>query len=235
MKPPGRHSGRWRDSGGGGLASTATVLLHALLVFAAVSAGPARGRLPPPVYQVELVAAPLPEPGAKKAPDVLERPAAEPAPVPKVEPRRSSMANTPPPPAPKPDLKREPAPRTTAPEAPAPGVKPSTGTDVATVKTSGVEFPYPEYLRNLVAQVYRRWRPPTDNQTLQAEVIFLVHRDGNVTDLQFVQRSGNFAFDLEAQGAVEAAGNSRAFGRLPDGYEADVLPVSFFFNPATVR
>ena len=117
-------------------------------------------------------------------------------------------------------MKREPAPRTTPPEAPAPGVQPSTGTDPATVKTSGVEFPYPEYLRNLVGQVYRRWQRPVDNVSLQAEVLFLVHRDGSITDLQFVRRSGSFAFDLEAQGALESAGNAHSFGRLPDGYEA---------------
>jgi hypothetical protein len=46
-----------------------------------------------------------------------------------------------------------------------------------------------------------------------------------------VTRSGSFAFDLDAQGAVEAAGNARAFGPLPDGWEADVLPVSFYFKP----
>ena len=52
-------------------------------------------------------------------------------------------------------------------------------------------------------------------------------------DIRFVTRSGSFAFDLGAQGAIEAAGNSLAFGQLPDGWEADVLPVSFYFKPAT--
>ena len=53
--------------------------------------------------------------------------------------------------------------------------------------------------------------------------------------IQFVQRSGNFGFDLEAQGAVESAANAGAFGRLPEGFEADLLPVSFFFNPESMR
>jgi outer membrane biosynthesis protein TonB len=66
-------------------------------------------------------------------------------------------------------------------------------------------------------------------------VLFLVHRDGSVSGLQFVRRSGNFAFDLEAQGAIEAAANANAFGPLPEGYPADVLPVSFFFDPETMR
>ena len=82
---------------------------------------------------------------------------------------------------------------------------------------------------------YRRWQRPTENVSLKAEVLFFVHRDGTVTDIQFVKRSGNFAFDLEAQGAIEAAANNGAFGRLPEGFEADLLPVSFFFNPESIR
>ncbi len=231
-----RRSARRRGEGGGGLASAATVMLHGVVVFALVFSRAGPPRFSPPVYRVDLVAAPEPDATARKAPEVLQRPAAAPAAVPKkLPPARTSIAKKPPPPTARPDVKREPAPRTTATEAPAPGVTPSTGTDVATVKTSGVEFAYPEYLRNVVAQVYRRWQRPTENVSLQAEVLFLVHRDGSVTDLQFIRRSGNFAFDLEAQGAVEATANAGAFGALPAGYEADVLPVSFFFNPEKVR
>ena len=62
-----------------------------------------------------------------------------------------------------------------------------------------------------------------------------MHRDGSVTGLQFIHRSGSFVFDLEAQGAVEAAARANAFGALPDGYGADALPVSFFFSPGSVR
>ena len=36
---------------------------------------------------------------------------------------------------------------------------------------------------------------------LVAEVFFFIHRDGSVTGLQFIRRSGSFSFDLEAQGA----------------------------------
>jgi outer membrane biosynthesis protein TonB len=103
------------------------------------------------------------------------------------------------------------------------------------VKTSGVEFPYPQYLRNIVAQVYRRWQRPSGQASLRAEVLFFIHRDGSITSFQFVKRSGNFGFDLEAQGAIEAAANAAAFGPLPEGYVADVLPVTFFFDPSTVR
>ena len=48
-------------------------------------------------------------------------------------------------------------------------------------------------------------------------------------------KSFSAGFDLEAQGAIEAAANANAFGPLPEGYPADVLPVSFFFDPAKTR
>ncbi len=212
-----------------------TLAVHVLAV--AVMGGSAGSRrAAPPVYSVQLVAAPRPEPSARRAPEALQRPADRAVPVSQPPPRRrTSVAETPPPPVRTPDLSREPAPRTTPAEEPAPNEEPSTGTDVATVKTTGVDFPYPEYLRNLVAQVYRRWHRPESGVPLRAEVFFLVHRDGSVSSLQFLKRSGNFSFDLEAQGALEAAGNGGAFGELPDGYESDVLPVNFFFNPGPPR
>ena len=82
-------------------------------------------------------------------------------------------------------------------------------------------------------QVYQRWDRDGAREGAFAEVSFMILRDGSVQDIHFVTRSGSFAFDLGAQGAVEAAGNSRAFGPLPDGWEADVLPVSFYFKPAS--
>jgi outer membrane biosynthesis protein TonB len=217
-----------------------TALIH-LSVLAAIVIGV---KAPPPmapVYAVELVAAPLPSPNRRPAPEAVTRPAEQPdagPPAPKttkVSPVPSPKA----PPKPKPTApkstptpdKKEPAPRTETKVAPAPGETPSTGTDAVNIKTPGLQFAYPEYLRNIVAQVYRRWDRPGGNQSLRAEVSFFILRDGSVRDIQFVTPSGNFSFDLSAQGAIEAAGNARAFGPLPDGYEADVLPVSFFFTP----
>ena len=131
-------------------------------------------------------------------------------------------------------MQREPAPRTNPQEDVNPA-NPSTGRDEQSLEIAGVDFPYPGYLRNIVAQVYRRWSRPTGNESLRAEVLFFIRRDGSIADFQFVRRSGNLAFDLRAQGAVEAAGNAMAFGPLPDGYPDDVLPVSFFFDPNTLR
>ena len=184
----------------------------------------------PRVYAVELTAAP--EPQVRRAPEAVERPAEQPRPAPPkptAKPRDTKAPS--PPPTSQPDVQHEAAPRTSAPQAPLPGETPSTGADVVTVKTPGLEFPYPDYLRNIVSQVYRRWDRPTGNVALRAEVSFLIMKDGTVRDIRFVTSSGNFSFDLGAQGAVEAAGNASAFGSLPDGYAADVLPVSFFFTP----
>src|SRR2546427_5685738 len=60
-------------------------------------------------------------------------------------------------------------------------------------------FPYTTLFRsqNIVGQVLRRWPRPLQSTPLEAEVSFLVHRDGSVSDLQFIKRSGNFTFDLE--------------------------------------
>jgi outer membrane biosynthesis protein TonB len=210
-----------------------TVLVHvtaATFLFTQVHSSKAM----PPSYAVELIAAPAPTPNQRLAREAVPTPPVEkPAPV-KPQPPKPSKA--PPVPVPKPqprDSNREPRPRTAAPVTPVPGETPSTGTDVATIKTPGLEFPFPEYLRNIVTQVYRNWDRESARENSYAEISFLILRDGSVRDIRFVARSGSFAFDLSAQGAIEASGNSSAFGPLPDGWDADVLPVSFYFKPTT--
>ena len=210
-----------------------TVLVHAAAAaFAftqvkAVKAGP-------PSYAVELVAAPAAAPKQRLAREAVPTPPPEEKPAPVKPPPKPKPTKAPAPPEPKApptEAKHEPPPKTAAPVAPAPGEAPSTGTDVATIKTPGLQFPFPEYLRNIVTQVYRNWDRESARQNSFAEISFLILRDGSVRDIRFVTRSGSFSFDLGAQGAIEAAGNSRSFGELPDGWDADVLPVSFYFKP----
>jgi len=204
--------------------------IWANLLGAANAAGETR-KPAPPVYKVHLVAAPEPAEEPKKAPEAVERPAEEkPAPAPpKQPPPKSTVSKAAPPKAPD-NVPREAAPRTTPKAAPLPGETPSTGNDVATVSTEGVAFPFPEYLQNIVAQVLKRWQRPLQSTPLEAEVSFFIHRDGSVSGLQFIKHSGNFTFDLEAQGAIEEAGRFGAFGELPDGWPADVLFVRFYFS-----
>jgi periplasmic protein TonB len=232
--PPGRAAGL-----------VGTVAVHALVAsFLITTVKPSKAS--PPSYAVELVAAPAPTtkrlarealptpPPEEKPPPTPPKtapaPVEKPAPVTPKPPKPKPPAPTPTPPAPA-EPNREPSPKTAAPAEPAPGETPSTGTDVASIKTPGLAFPYPEYLRNIVTQVYQRWDRTSAKQSSYAEISFLILRDGSVRDIRFVTRSGSFAFDLDAQGAIEAAGNTRAFGPLPDGWETDVLPVSFYFKP----
>ncbi|HKH83819.1 MAG TPA: TonB C-terminal domain-containing protein [Gemmatimonadales bacterium] len=235
QSPPGRLAGL-----------VGTIVVHAAgVLFLITAVKPTRAS--PPSYAVDLVAAPAPTTKQRLAREALPTPPPEekPAPTPPkpappkdkpapVAPKPPKPAKTAPAPAPKPptESEREPAPQTAAPVAPAPGETPSTGSDVATIKTPGLAFPYPEYLRNIVTQVYQRWDRASAKQSNFAEISFLILRDGSVRDIRFVTRSGSFAFDIDAQGAIEAAGNARAFGELPDGWEADVLPVSFYFKPS---
>jgi len=253
-----RHRSAAERLGVPGVAGSAA--LHALVVATFLFAGGLRPRpRQPPVYRVNLVGALGTEAAARPAapaPATPARPAPTP-PAPRAAPARPApRSNAPAVPIRPSPARPAPAPATAAPAPAAAAPSPSTaqrpaapqpagpsgnpngspgGTDAATIRTEGVEFPFPGYLHNLVAQVFRRWSAPASNTRLAAEVFFLVHRDGSVSGLQFIRRSGSFSFDLEAQGAIEAAARAAAFGALPAGYGPDVLPVSFYFNPGSAR
>jgi protein TonB len=195
----------------------------------------------PPIYKVNIVAAPpgpraigtvQPEPAVPKpktSPVTPPTPAKtkEPAvPIAKVTPRKASTRSTP--------IEK---PAEASPELPAPkaggGPIGGKGTDVATVQTEGIEFPFPGYLNNIVRQIALRFNPADASSGRRAEVRFVIRRDGSVIGIAFVTRSGSYAFDLEAQGAVEAA--SPQFGPLPEGFQDDALPVVFSFDPRVIR
>jgi protein TonB len=205
----------------------------------------------PPMYRVEIVAAPPGERAigevksgqAKATPSVTQSSAAQSspreAPLPKAKPAQKTPARATPSVAKAakagaPDAKAVPKPKTEAPKAGG-GPVGGKGTDVATVRSDGIEFPFPGYLNNIVRQIALNFKPRNADARLKAEVRFLIHRDGSVSDLTFIRRSGNFSFDLEAQGAVEAAASSRAFGPLPNGFTDDVLPVVFSFDPEFLK
>ena len=233
--------------GGSAAGVVGTLAVHgAAVAFVFVAARPPKPM--PPVYAVELVAAPAPvnapaapvatappaptpEPAVSRTPAKPTHAPAVKAPAPKPEPVRTPPKAVTPPPVPGAQTART---TKTAAVAPAPGETPNNGTDPVTVKTPGLAFAYPEYLRNIVAQIYRRWDRPRGG-TLRAEVFFLILRDGSVRDIRFLTPSGDFTFDLNAQGAIEDAANNHAFGPLPDGYPQDVLPVSFYFEPGRSR
>ena len=221
-----------------------SVVLHASLIAAAIFVRPDKPRVLPPVYKVNLIAAPA---GPRAIGEVTPTPT-PPTPKPEAVPPKRAETNPRDMPAP---TKPKPAPR--KPAAPAtptlekkstPKNAPTTkagggpvggaGTDVVNAKTEGVEFPYPQYLNNIVRQIALRFKPRNPG-ALRAEVFFIVRRDGSVGEFRFLSKSGVYAFDLEAQGAIESAGSAKAFGGLPDGYVNDFLPVIFTFDPSLFR
>lgn len=221
--------GRGRPPAPVGMAVTGTLVVHGVVGALLFGTPSGRARLPP-TYRVRLIAAPAADLEARKAPEAFERPAEEkPAPIPAPKRPQSTVSRATPP-ANRDQTQREAAPRTTPTTQPLPGETPSTGNDPLTVSTEGVAFPFPEYTNNIIVQIARRWQRPFGTTALQAEIGFLIHRDGSISDMQFIRRSGNFAFDLEAQGAVEEAGRSRVFGALPDGWPSEVLFIRFYFS-----
>ena len=182
------------------------------------------------VYRVELVSPPPqvqgePEPVAPTQP-VVEQPA-PPEPEPEIqqtEPQREVQTQS--------AVKHE-IPREVEEPKPAQGNKPEpveVGGENANVRIEGQEFPYPEYLENIVLQLprYLRWGGAGN---LRATVIFYIGSDGSVGGLRLDGGSGNFNFDLEAMSAVEQAGRRGAFGPLPDGFQGDRLWLRFTFLP----
>jgi len=241
-----------RRSSGGALGAGSfgfSVALHLMILTTLFIVRPQGPRITAPVYRVDLVAAP---PGPRAIGEVRTQPVepepTPPEPVPTPErPQPIAPDQMPPAPTTQPRTRQPPPPTTptTQPEPRAPttrepvpvaggGPEGGRGTDVANVRTEGIEFPFPGYLENIVRQIALRFKPP-GNAALKAEVKFLIRRDGSAEIVQFVQRSGAFAFDLEAQGAIEQAGQVKAFGPLPTGYENDVLTVVFSFDPRTIR
>lgn len=219
-----------------------SLALHgALVVIVLLSFRKEKTEALPPIYKVNIVAAP---PGPR-AIGVVQPPTATPKPAtPTVTPPAPPKTKEPAVPILKPIPKKA-ATRATPTEKPAEETPPANapkagggpiggkGTDVATVQTEGIDFPFPGYLNNIVRQIALRFNPADANSGRRAEVRFVIRRDGSVIGIGFVTRSGSYAFDLEAQGAVEAAASQ--FGPLPEGFRDDALPVVFSFDPRIIK
>jgi len=222
---------------------TASIALHAAIVAAFFVLRPPAPPAMPPTYRVKMVAAPPGPPavGIVRPTPTAAEPVTQPPPVrPITEPKVAPV-----PTVKKPPVRRQtpeqatpvtPTETKTAPSAQAPaaagGETGGKGADVANVDLGGIDFPYPGYLQNIVRVIRLRFKP-SGGGALSAEVAFLIRRDGSVTpgSIRLVTKSGSFAFDTDARGAVEEAATARAFGPLPDGFKDDVLPVIFRFDP----
>ncbi len=214
-------------------AMVASVLLHGAL-FASIWWTTMHIARPPvefKTYRVNIVSPPPQELGP---PDLVTSTVPTAAP-PKVEPAKPAPVKAE---TPKPQPRTPPTPtKSTADvkkKTPAKGWNPRPGAEVGgsglNVQIAGEDFPFPDYLNNIILQInrYFRW---TGTPGLKAKVYFVVNRDGSVSDIRVLERSGSFPFDLQAQGAIEAAGNNKAFGALPRGYEPRRLPVELYIEP----
>lgn len=220
-----------------------SLVLHAALLVAAwVTVRSLGAPVDMVVYRVELVSPPPqvqgpPEPVEAVAPKVVT---SEEAPPPEPEVEQPEL-ETPEPKPPEPVKEPTPAPKPRASEAEpekeekkvagdAPDPKSAGGAGV-NVRMQGEEFPEPGYLENVILQLNRHFRW-SGNPRLAACVGFWIRKDGSVGNLEVINGSGDFRFDLNARGAVEAAGSRKAFGPLPEAWPYDVLPVQFSFTPA---
>ena len=240
------------------VAAVWSISLHAVVIVAAIVLARLTAPPPlPPAFAVELVAAP---PGPRALGSVAAGPTVPDDPAPTPPTPAPTVPDAGPTLAPRKPVVKAPvvkAPVVKAPVAPAKPVKPiapraggavavpgktpagggptgGRGRDVANVKVQGIAFPYPGYLENITRQIALNFKPRAGG-ALRADVTFLIHRDGSVSDLRLLSRSGVYAFDLECMGAVEAVGQRRTFGALPAGFPDDVLPVVFSFDPTVLR
>lgn len=190
-------------------------------------------------YQIEIVSPPPAEAAQEPRPaaeelvvDTPEEPEPEAPPPP--EPERQEV-ETPPPETPEeqpPAEEEEAEPEEESPPAAeeADPEKGEEGGENIEVRMEGLRRDYPVYYQNIIRQIYRCFRPQGGQSGLEATVQFYITRDGSVEDLEIVRESRSPAFDIQAMGAVECAGNGR-FGPLPEEMGLDRLPVRFNFRP----
>ncbi|MEX2582160.1 MAG: energy transducer TonB [Gemmatimonadota bacterium] len=212
-------------------------------------------RLPPMrIYAVNIVSpppqasgdpSPEPEPAVTEPeetePEAEPEPEPEPtppAPPPPAPPQRTEPEPRPEPPPqqrPEPPAAREPEPEPPRQPTPSTGDRPdpsSAGGADVDLQLQGVQCPTPGYCDNIILQINRYFRSPGRGAAGEADVYFVINRNGTVSDLRIVSSTGGAALRLAVMEAVEQAGMNRAFGPLPGAYQSDRLPVSFYFRPA---
>jgi hypothetical protein len=222
---------RARRRGPGPLALFGSIIVHAAVIVGAFFVGRLAARPPADPgfksYRVSMVSPPPQVEGEFKPtppkPMVVEAPKAPPKPAVKAPPKKTPQTKTTAAPTAK---KQTPAP--VAGRNPKPG---SIGGEGLNIDIEGEEFPYPEYLENIIRGInqYFRW---TGDPNLETEVAFYIERDGSVRGIQTKRRSGNFNFDVAAITAVEEAGKRGKFGSLPKDFGRDRLGVQFTFIPS---
>lgn len=90
------------------------------------------------------------------------------------------------------------------------------------------EVDFGPYMAELQRRIKRAWFPPRIARSKRVQVIFKVHRNGEMTNLRLANSSGLTAADEAALKAIEAAA---PFHPLPAGAPADVdIEFTFDYN-----
>jgi TonB family protein len=209
-----------------GVGIAGTTVAHGALIALAIWAAHRSTAVHGMVYEVSLVAAPLPSAGSKTA--TAPAPAAKAKPVP--PPAKSKAAKPAPKPVPAKPVATPPAVKT--PPVLAQHEAPGTGTDPVTLHQAGLQFPFPDYLKNIESSVYRRWNHSQFRPGFEVRIAFVISKDGSVADASYIveKSSGNSAFDEAARTALESVVAHREFGPLPDGFNGASLPILFVFT-----
>jgi hypothetical protein len=216
---------------GGGFA--VSVLFHGALVAAFFLLRAGTPPPTPPLYRVELFAAPA---GERAVGVVQEKPAEKP-PEPKPEKVKQPPKAVATRPVPKATPKTVPAVKQATPTPPVKTAPAKEETPPATAgggETGGLDFPYPFYIQNIIRQLILAWGQGAPRY--DAVVRFTIRRDGTVDPESIhIVTPGNYSNDRRAIGAVEQVADGKLFGALPPGFREDILPVTIRFTPAMFK
>jgi protein TonB len=96
--------------------------------------------------------------------------------------------------------------------------------------TAGQAFKYQWYLNSVISKVEDNWKPPmglTDRKDAAVTVLFTIQASGEITRVSIAGSSGISVLDNMALKAVSAAA---PFGKLPVGYQADRLDITYVLH-----
>jgi TonB family protein len=85
-----------------------------------------------------------------------------------------------------------------------------------------------EYVSLIEDKIRQQWFIPSNllDSRGNATITFLIHKNGQATDINVSEPSGNFSFDNAARLAVL---NARPFPPLPPDYHKDAVPATYYF------
>lgn len=174
-----------------------------------------------------------------KAPEAARPPAGRPPPMQKTADFARLRRNEP---LPKPSFLQpgrpepapvEPAPPKTpaafaAPAAPSPGAgEAASEGSGASVSADMPNFPYPWYITQVRSQLWARWSARMPRTPGAVTVMFIILRDGALTDLRVESSSGDAGYDYSALTAVQEAA---PFAPLPGGFKDSFLKIHVNFT-----